>query len=215
MVRPSQNIDLLLLQSGRELFPHCGCCDLSLRRLTEHAGVNHGMFHYHFKNKDNFLGILLQNMYEEFFLQLQAEVLSPGTPKERLRQTMNLFGRLAREHGPWLGRVWSDAARGEEVAMAFLKKNGSRHMQLIVNLVIEAIQKRELDEIAPMQAFTFLMGAVAAPVLIVPRVMAMGFAPALVQEKMHSTVLSDQGIAERVDRALFALSTPMKEIKHV
>jgi AcrR family transcriptional regulator len=205
MARPSQNIDQTLLQSGRELFPHCGCCDLSLRALTEHAQVNMGMFHYHFRSKDNFLAILLQSMYEELFQQLQAETLHPGTALQRLRQTMLLLARLLREHGGWLSRVWTDASRGDVAANQFLQKNGARHMQLILSLILQAIQDKELDDIAPMQAFTFLMGSIAAPMLIAPRVMQLGFAPDFFQEQMKETVLSDRGIAERVDRALFAL----------
>jgi AcrR family transcriptional regulator len=214
MVRPSQNIDQVLLQSGRALFPECGCRDLSLRALAEHANVNVGMFHYHYKSKDNFLTILLQSMYEELFAQLQAEVLVNGSALHKLRQTMNVLARLLREHGIWLGRVWADAARGETVAKDFLTKNGSRHMQLIISLILEALQKNEIAPIAPMQAFTFLMGAIASPMLIAPRVMALGFAPAFFQEQMHQDVLSDQAIAERVDRALHALTLTSKEYRH-
>jgi hypothetical protein len=78
-------------------------------------------------------------------------------------------------------------------------------MQLILSLILQAIQDKELADIAPMQAFSFLMGSIAAPMLIAPRVMQLGFAPDFFQEQMKETVLSDAGIAERVDRALFAL----------
>lgn len=205
MARPSQNIDQTLLQSGRALFPHCGCCDLSLRALTEHAQVNMGMFHYHFRSKDNFLSILLQSMYEELFEQLQAQTLHPGTALQRLRQTMLLLASLLREHGHWLSRVWTDASRGDAVAQQFLKKNGARHIQLILSLILQAIDDKEIEQIAPMQALTFLMGAIAAPMLIAPRVIQLGFAPTFFQEQVEQTVLSDAGIAERVDRALCAL----------
>ena len=213
MARPSKNIDQILLQSGRALFPTCGCCDLSLRALTEHAQVNMGMFHYHFRSKDNFLKILLQSMYEDLFQQLQKETQHPGTALQRLRHTMLLLARLLREHGPWLSRVWSDASRGDQAANQFLQKNGARHMQLIVSLILQAIQDREIAPIAPMQAFTFLMGAVAAPMVIAPRVMQLGFAPDFFQEQMRETVLSDLGITERVDRALFALIQPLNTIQ--
>jgi AcrR family transcriptional regulator len=214
MARPSQKIDQILLQSGRELFPTCGCCDLSLRALAEHAKCNMGMFHYHFRTKDNFLTILLQSMYEEFYGQLQAEVMHEGTAVQRLRQTMNLLARLLGGHGAWLGRVWADASRGDEVAKQFLQKNGMRHMQLIVGLILEALQKKEIAEIAPMQAFTFLMGAIAAPMLIAPRVMQLCFVPNAFHEQMHANVMSDQGIAERVERALFALTISSKDLPH-
>lgn len=208
MARPSQHIDQTLLQSGRELFPLCGCCDLSLRALTEHAKVNMGMFHYHFRTKDNFLSILLQTMYEELFAQLQAETEQPGTALQKLKHTMLRLARLLREHGGWLGRVWADAARGDQVAQDFLKKNGSRHMQLIILLILQAKQEKELGDIAPMQAFTFLMGSIAAPMVIAPRVMQLGFAPQFFHEQMQESVLSDDAIIERVERALFALTIP-------
>lgn len=214
MARPSQNIDQLLLQSGREMLPHCGCCDLSVRALTEHAKVNMGMFHYHFRTKDNFLTLLLQSMYEEMFAQLEAQSNTAGTAKERLRQTMNLFAQLLREHGGWIGRVWADAARGDIVAKAFLQKNGTRHMQLIAGLIMEAIMKKELAETFPMQAFTFLMGSVAAPMLFAPRVMELCGMPNLFHDQMHAEVLSDKGISERVDRALHALTIPKKDLHH-
>lgn len=205
MARPSRNIDQTLLQSGRALFPECGCCDMSLRQLTEHAQVNMGMFHYHFRSKDNFLAILLQSMYEELFVQLQAETLHPGTTLQRLRQTLILLARLLREHGAWLSRVWLDASRGDAVAQHFLQKNAPRHMQLILALVLQAMQDKEIAEIAPMQAFTFLMGSIAAPMLIAPRVIQLEFVPIGLQTQMQEAVLSDTGIVERVDRALFAL----------
>lgn len=208
MARPSQNIDQALLNSGRALFPQCGCKDLSLRQLTEHANCNMGMFHYHFRSKDNFLATLLQNMYEELFAQLQAETEHPGTPIERLAHTMILLARLLREHGHWLGRVWSDAAHGESVAQEFLKKNGSRHMQLLISLIMQAKLDGSLGEIAPMQAFTFLMGSIAAPMVIAPRVMQLGFAPQFFHQQMQDTVLSDEAIVERVQRALYALQIP-------
>lgn len=87
-------------------------------------------------------------------------------------------------------------------------------MQLILSLILQAIQEKALDDIAPMQAFTFLMGSIAAPMLIAPRVMQLGFAPDFFQEQMKESVLSDHGIAERVDRALFALKQSADNIAH-
>jgi AcrR family transcriptional regulator len=209
MARPSQNIDQILLQSGRALFPRCGCCDLSLRALTEHANVNMGMFHYHFRTKDNFLAILLQTMYDELFEQLQAETQQSGGALQRLRHTMMRLARILREHGAWIGRVWADAAREDKVAQDFLKKNGARHIELIVNLILQAKHEGALPDIPALQALSFLMGAIAAPMVIAPRVMQLGFAPAFFQEQVQEDILSDQAIAERIERALLALCTPL------
>ena len=74
MPRPSQNIDQALLASGRALYPLHGCTGLSVRQICEHAGANLGMFHYHFRSKDNFLSTLLQTLYDEVFEQLQQKI---------------------------------------------------------------------------------------------------------------------------------------------
>ena len=60
MSRPSRNVDALLLRAGRELYPETGAAGLSIRKVAERAGVNLGMFHYHFRTKEAFVRQLLQ-----------------------------------------------------------------------------------------------------------------------------------------------------------
>ena len=80
MTRPSRNVDRLLLRAGRELFPETGVAQLSVRKVAIRAGVNPGMFHYHFGNKDLFVRQLLQELYDEMFasLELAASARLPG-----------------------------------------------------------------------------------------------------------------------------------------
>lgn len=225
MPRPSRNIDQVLLQSGRALYPQLGCAGLSLRLLAEHAQVNVGMFHYHFQSKDNFLRELLAQMYEELFQQLQQEASIAGTPMQRLRLALCRLGRLMREQGDWLGRVLADASHGEPVAMAFLHANGTRHVALLMGLLEQAAQEGSLvAPMPPMQRVTFLMGAVVAPMLIAPRAMQLGIVPSFLAAGIQNDVLSDAGIAQRVDHALWALThkpttdkpqeSPVKDAPH-
>ena len=209
MPRPSRNIDQVLLQSGRVLYPQLGCAGLSLRALAEHAQVNVGMFHYHFQSKDNFLRELLAQMYEELFQQLQQEASMDGTPLQRLRMALCRLGRLMRDNGGWLGRVLADASDGEPVAMAFLQANGTRHVALLMGLLEQAVQDGSLvASLPPMQRISFLMGSVVAPMVIVPRVMQLGIVPPFLAAGIQNDVLSDAGITQRVDYALWALTHP-------
>ena len=218
MPRPSRNTDQTLLQSGRALYPQYGCAGLSLRMLAEHAQVNVGMFHYHFQSKDNFLRELLTQMYEELFEQLQREASIAGTTVQRLRLALCRLGRLMREHGHWIGRVLSDASHGEPVATAFLQANGARHLALLLGLLEQAQQEGVLTPMPPMQRLTFLMGAVVAPMVIAPRAMQWGVLPAPLEAAIRHDVLSDAGIAQRVDHALWALThgpaQPISESDH-
>ena len=97
MARPSRNIDRALLAAGRDLLPLTGCRNLSVRQVTERAGVNLGMFHYHFRTRENFVRAVLQEMYEEMFASLQLERARHAEPLPGLRAVLRVLGRLQQD----------------------------------------------------------------------------------------------------------------------
>jgi AcrR family transcriptional regulator len=208
MARPSQNIDQALLASGRALYPLHGYAGLSVRQICDHASVNVGMFHYHFQSKNNYVSVLLQGLYDEVFQQLEAQAAQAGTAIERLREALCLLGRLMRNHGTWIGRVWADAGLGEEVPRLFLQHNAPRHMGLLLVLLQEAAQAGDLAQLPPMQRFGFLMGSVLAPMVLLPAAIQLQFLPAHMASTVDPDVFSDAAIADRVNRALAALAWP-------
>jgi AcrR family transcriptional regulator len=215
MPRPSRNLDQLLLASGRELYPQHGCAGLSVRALAEHAGVTAGMFHYHFESKDAFLRALLQQIYEEVFIRLNGEVRQSGAPLARLRRALLVLGQYMREHGALFGRIWADAGDGEPVAREFIKANAPRHVGLLMTLLDEAERAGDIAPRPALQRLTFVMGAVAAPLLVATRLVELGVAPATLQPLIAPQVLSDAAIAARADMAIAALRTSPLETVHV
>jgi len=211
MPRPSRNIDQRLLLSGRELYPQLGCAGLSVRALAEHAGVNVGMFHYHFESKDAFLRTVLQQLYDEVFAQLDQEASRPGAPLDRLREALVLLGRFVREHGALVGRIWADAGQGEPVVQDFLRANAPRHLGLLSGLLDEAQRSGEIAPAPPLRRLTFVMGAVVAPVLVGLRLAQLGLAPPALRPMIQPQVLSDRAIAARAEMAIAALRHPLPE----
>src|SRR2546423_10457078 len=112
MPRPSRNLDLALLQAGRELFPQAGCAKLSVRAVAERAGANVGMFHYHFKSKDNFLRALLQQVYEEIFAGLSQAAARPGKAIDGLRGALLAAGPVLAMHRKGIARGGVGPASG-------------------------------------------------------------------------------------------------------
>src|SRR5882672_3357049 len=165
MVRPSKNLDIALLQAGRELFPQAGCAGLSVRAVAEHAGANLGMFHYHFKTKENFLRTLLQQVYEEMLDGLTHAIAHEGPALDRLREALIVVGGLLREHRKVFARVWMDAVSGEPVAVEFLRSNAPRHLGVLLGLLQQAQAEGALRELPPIQRFVMLMGSVLLPII--------------------------------------------------
>lgn len=205
MPRPSRRIDLALLASGRALFPLAGCAGLSVRAVAEHAGANLGMFHYHFKTKDNFLHTLLQQMYEEMFASLTDAVTQHGRAVERLRGALIALARFARDRRELLARVWMDALGGQPVATEFMRANAPRHLGLLLGLLQEAELDGDLRPLPPLQRFATLIGAVVMPILFAPGIAQLGLGMASYRRDFVPQVSSDPAIAERVDLALAAL----------
>jgi AcrR family transcriptional regulator len=205
MPRPSRQIDQVLLASGRALFPSAGCARLSVRALTEHAGVNQAMFHYHFKTKAVFLDTLLQQLYDEMFAALSTDVRSDGPALQRLEHALVTIAQHARENRRVLARVWIDALGGEQVALDFFRRNAPRHVGVLTGLLEQAEREGSVRTIPPLQRFVFMMGSVLMPIVFAAEVFEAAPELKKLRGAFESQVLSDAAIAERVGLALAAI----------
>lgn len=206
MARPSRQIDQALLASGAALYPQCGCGGLSVRAVAAHAGASPGMFHYHFESKDAFVREVLQRFYEDLFSQIALPARQAGEPLQRLRQVLLALGRLLRQHALVLRRVLADAEAGHAVAVDFLRRNMPRHVKLLLQLLAEAEAAGQIAPRPPLLRLTFVLGAVAMPVLAASMLKEQGLLPALVRPMVVPQVLSDEAIAQRAEMALKALT---------
>src|SRR5438034_5067381 len=168
MPRPSRNLDRLLLAAGRELLPRRGCAGLSVREVAEAAGVNLGMFHYHFKTREAFLRALLQQTYEEMFARLAFESHLAADPAaarfdalSNLRAALRFLGRFLRDNRPLIARVLADALCGEPIALDFLRANMPRHLGVLQTLIAAAQEAGSLRRMPLPQALGICAGCVA------------------------------------------------------
>jgi AcrR family transcriptional regulator len=208
MPRPSRNVDARLLAAGRDLYADHGAAGLSVRKLAEHAGVNLGMFHYHFGTKDAFLRTLLQSLYEPMFRELTLAAGDGRDARASLRAALQVIARFARDHRRLLRRLVMDASAGESAALDFLRENVPRHLAVIAALVGAGQRQRALKPVPSMQAVTFIAGAVAGPILVGSALVESGIAPTPLAERYEADVLSDAALAERIDLALAGLALP-------
>jgi AcrR family transcriptional regulator len=207
MARPSNNIDQRLLDSGLALLPLTGCRGLSARRLAEHAQVNLGMFHYHFRSKDNFIRILLGRLYEQMFSVLVIKAAESKSPLQNLRNALQVLGHFGTSNQRLLVRIAADAIAGEPVAMEFLRANVPRHVGMLASL-IAAAQKAGKIEAAPLpQILAFLGGSVITPVLVGSALIELAGLDPAIQTALQQHVLSEQGLHQRIEFALRGLST--------
>lgn len=210
--RPSRNLDQALLAAGRRLFPQRGCAGLAVREVTDAAGVNLGMFHYHFKSREAFLRALMQQAYEEMFATLTLEVAREADPVVNLRNAFRVLGRFMRDNRPFLARVFTDALSGEQCAREFLRDNMPRHLGVLAKLVAEAQEKGRLAAIPFPQVIGLCGGALTMPILLGGALLDAGALAGPLAQAIEASFLTDAGIDQRIDLALKAISaTPARK----
>ena len=206
MPRPSRNLDQALLDAGRALFPARGCGAMSVREIADAAGVNLGMFHYHFKSREAFLRALMQQAYEEMFSKLTLEVGRDADPVANLRTAFFVLGRFGRDNRPFLARVLTDALSGEQCAREFLRNNMPRHLAVLHKLTAEGQKRGRIIAIPFPQVVGLCGGALMLPILMGGALLESGALAGPMAAAVEASFLSDEGIAQRIDLALSAIT---------
>jgi len=206
MSRPSQQIDERLIAAGMVLLPQTGCAGLSVRKLAEHAGVNLGMFHYHFKNKDNFIRAVLQRLYEAMFADLQLHIDTHADALGGLRAAFSVLGGFARTHRTLLFMLVSEAMRGEPLPLHFLRDNLPRHLALILRLVQQGQADGSIVPVPAPQLLPFLAGGIVGPLLAGGAVERHAALPPQLAGLAQVALLSEPALAQRIELALRAIA---------
>ncbi|MBS0660920.1 MAG: TetR/AcrR family transcriptional regulator [Verrucomicrobia bacterium] len=207
MARPSKQLDLALLREGRTQLERHGCRELSVREVCTAAGVNLGMFHYHFGTKDAFVGRLLEETYGPMFARLGKAAASEGDPVDRLRTILLLFGDWVREHRLLLARLVSDLIAGEPAVVAFVQKAETRHIAVIAGLVVEAQAKGRLGGAYPLEAIAVIGGACFLPLLVGTLALNAGQVPPILRVLLEgSDFFTTEALGRRIDIALRGLA---------
>ncbi len=209
MTRPSKNIDRRLIEAGKALIPKTGVSGLSVRLVAKKAGVNLGMFNYHFKTKDRFIETLLFEVYEEFFKNLSVEAASGSNCKEQLENVLFQAGRYIRDNREIVFPFMEEIIRGNKHIMAYAKKNMTAHISLILRLVKECQRKGYIVKMSQLNVLPVFMGAVLAPVLVISvlnKFFQNGLLPGLLPMLLDKMALSDKALKQRIEIAFKGLA---------
>ena len=179
-----------------------------MREVADAAGVNLGMFHYHFKSRDAFLRALMQQAYEEMFSQLTLELSVERDSADSLRHAVHAIGRWVRDNRRFIARLLADGLGGEKCARDFLRDNLPRHFMVLQSIIRQGQAEGRIKDVPVPQLIGTFAGALAMPVIFGGALVDSGeLAPAMAKS-LSNALLSDAAIDQRIELALAAISTP-------
>ena len=208
MGRPSQNTDQRLIKAAVELIPETGFSGLSLRKVAQKAGVNLGMFTYHFKNKEEFRQRVLQELYESFYARLTLEVAKSGDPEEQLRHALTLVARYIRENRKLLLAIGRDVLEKDMLIIRFVEDNFYRHVLVLVDLIRKNRKSGKVQKNLSMpMILVFLIANLAVPNMMAAVLERTPLGPKYdwLKKMFIPWVINDGAIAQRLDLVLKAL----------
>jgi len=210
MSRPAGDADKRLIRAAMEMIPQGGLAGLSIRRVASRAGVNLGMYHYHFKKKGEFHRQILDSIYETFFTQLTRALDQAGgtSPREKLKRTVMAAAGFIRENRALLFGLARDLLAENPEVIRFARVNFPRHVVLLIKLIKDCQKAGDIRPMPMVHVLPFLFASVIGPVL------AMGFIgkilPAGLKEiplvGIRAVLAADARLEERLEMALKALA---------
>ena len=208
MPRPSAHLDKKLIAAARALIPETGFSGLSVREVARRAGVNVGMFHYHFKTKDAFIQRVLSEVYGDFLESFQEAAQGAGSPRVRLRRVLVASARFAREHRVFYTLMIRELLNGQPAMSAFAKVNFPRHVSVVMALMEECRREGLVRPIPTPMLCMFAMSTMGLPNVAVTAferngVRAAGGRPL---KEFAEMLLSDAMIETRADMVMAALA---------
>jgi len=210
MPRPSKHTDEALVRAALELLPLTGVSGLKVRAVAARAGVNLGMFHYHFRGKREFTRRVLAAFYGGFFSRLSGELaaLEEKSPRERLKRALIVIACFIRDNRGVVLSLLRDVIDGNREVAAFLREHFPRHAVILVGLIRECQKKGFIRPMPVPVVIAMLAPNVVSPAAgigILERVAAgtpLGIPLAL----FRSMLVSEKAFEERAELVLKALA---------
>jgi AcrR family transcriptional regulator len=204
MARPPSGTDLKLKAAGRRLLREKGITGLSVREACRVAGVNTGMFHYYFGSKEEFLHVIMKEIYADFMLNFKAGVSAAKDPRAGLRSALVEVGKFVRELRRTLPMLFADVAHGRKEAFNFIRGNFTEHVSHIAALA----ERCRCGSSVKAHSMPFMVASLL-PVMVFPAVMGGLLERNGVKklggfdlEELRKEILSDAAIEERAEIAL-------------
>jgi AcrR family transcriptional regulator len=209
MSRPSHNLDRRLLDAGRSIILEEGISRMSLRAVARRARVNLGMFHYYFKNKQEFSRRCCSEAYAEFYKGFEGETSGEGNTVEKIRRGLLALARFIRDQRHFVVATLRDLDEENPEAWAFVKASvPPPHGRVIMKLIEEGQKEGSIIQVEPHTAMMVLMSSLTLASImgaLTERVAGKGIFKKAGKKPVHERFLSDEGIESRIDLVIRAL----------
>jgi AcrR family transcriptional regulator len=127
-----------ILNKALELFSSKGYDATSVREICEAADITKPTLYHFYGSKEGVYRAIVEGALEGFSQRLEADVQSPGTPRERLRRVARSYFENAREHRELMRFLFALAHNPPSSAP---RTDFARYYETVVSAISEVAQE--------------------------------------------------------------------------
>lgn len=135
MARPSSNIDQKLLQAGIEFIAQYGIRALTVRKVCEIAHANLGMFVYLFQNKDTYLKVLFDSIFDKLYQFLDMDKTIRLNELDRLKYFYSMAIDFTFQNKNLMRAVFVDVSMDKNIYENYTQKGIFKPFPLPLQLI--------------------------------------------------------------------------------
>ena len=168
MPRPRSDIRQRVIVAARERFLFEGVDGASLRRIASEARTNIGMVYYYFREKDELLLAVIEDVYVGLMADLER-ILDPERPiAETLQAASKRAGEMSAEEQMVVRLVIREMLISGTRRDKILHRFSRGHIPLIIGVVMAGIARGEIRaDVPPLLAMLTVGSAAVLPQLVI------------------------------------------------
>jgi AcrR family transcriptional regulator len=139
-----------------------GFSHLTMKRLSEEAGISQGILHYYFKDKRAILAAAAEHVMSDLDLRAESEFIKTADPKGRLRGMIRaclVVATVDREFWTVFMALWGESLH--DSGLAVLNKNTYRRARKSIGGIIErGIESGDFRPVDVLQASAVILALI-------------------------------------------------------
>ena len=147
-----------LLTAATRLFAEKGFAGVSIRQLTEAAGVNSAMISYYYGGKEGLYEAVLTTQYERLLTKSEAVAALEAPVKEKIRQYAEVIRLTHTADQPLMARLIQGELTSPTACMEKVVRNyASRIVRIVGGILQEGIDSGEMRTDIPLNYATMAL----------------------------------------------------------
>jgi len=160
-----------ILQSAKKIFHKKGLGGSRMQEIADNAGINKAMLHYYFRSKDKLFDAVFEDALKDFLPKVN-ELLNAELPLfEKIEHFVENYISILLENIYLPSFIIYEINQNPEKLTSLLKNKKDLHTEIFKRQINDAVKKKLIDPIDPVQLIINMIAMCIFPVIWKPIIM--------------------------------------------